>query len=187
MTDAMRSNREPMRSDARAEKTPAEATSVVPSLVVAAVSFVVILTMIIGVWLMASRRRLDAATADTGARAQAVAAGARSDVVVLLDNTYFVTPMPPTGDRSVTYQYTIAVKVAPGRRASIDELIGADRRNMMSVIREQVRRIIAAEDYLKLRAEQLDEVKRNIRHYLNGQAGGDVVEEVIFDKWNVIS
>jgi flagellar basal body-associated protein FliL len=57
---------------------------------------------------------------------------------------------------------------------------------MTSVIRENVRKIIGKEDYLKLRAEQLDDVKRRIRLDLNALLDADVVEDVVFDKWNVI-
>ncbi len=159
--------------------------SAVPSLVVAAVSFIIVLGMILSIWVMASKRHVSAAPATRAAGG--VAPGADSDVVMLLENNFFVTPLPPTGDRSITYQYSVAVKVAHGRRAGLDDLVAPGGRNMLPAVREQVRRTIASEDYLKLRAEQLDDVKRRIRHYLNGLLGGDVVEDVIFDKWNVIS
>ena len=175
-----------LNADAGREATPAASAPVVPSLVVAAVSFLIILAMILSVWVMGSRQR---AAAEPPARpaVAALAASGQSDIVLLLENNYFVTPLPPTGDRSVTYQYSVAVKVARGRRTLLDALIAPDGRNMLPAVREQVRRIIAAEDYLKLRSEQLDDVKRRIRHALNGLMGADVVEDVIFDKWNVMS
>ena len=167
------------------EAAPSDArSSIAGSLTVAGVSFVIVLGMIVGVWVMTSRRQVAAASAP---RASSPAALADAEVVTLLDNNYFVTPLPPAGDRSVTYQYTIAVKVAKGRRGMLDQLVAPDGRNMICAVREQVRRIIAAEDYLKLRGEQLDDVKRRIRHTLNSLLSAEVVEDVIFDKWNVIS
>ena len=168
----------PVLSERSAGRPFESRPSAAVSLAVAGVSFVIVLGLIVGVWVMTSRRP---------AAASGAVPDAGSDVVTLLDNNYFVVPLPPTGDRSVTCQYTIVVRVAKGRRAMLDDLVAPGGRNMIAAVREQVRRIIAAEDYLKLRSEQLDDVKRRIRHCLNGLLGAEVVEDVFFDTWNVIS
>ncbi len=175
----------PANSDRAAVPAASRPSSVLPSLIVAALSFLILLGMFVGVWVLTSRHPLAAATEEAGSGLDAPEAN--TELVMLVDNNYFVAPMPPAGDRSVTYQYTIAIKVVKSRRGVFDRLVAGDGRNMLSAVREQVRKIIGAEDYLKLRAEQLDGVKRHIRFYLNGLMDGEVVEDVIFDKWNVIS
>lgn len=105
--------------------------------------------------------------------------------VLLLDGYQFTTTLPPRGDRSVTYDYSITVKVIKSRREKLDALMDPEKENMMSTVRESIRKIIGREDYLRLRAEQLDDVKRHIKIKLNALMNSEVVEDVIFDKWNV--
>ena len=155
--------------------------SAVAALAIGAVSFLVVIAVVAVLWLFCCSAPTSRANAGSASTAEGY------DIVTLLDNVHFVTPLPPAGDRSITYQYTVDVKVAKGRRQVLDNLVSPDGRNMLPAIKENVRKIIAAEDYLKLRSEQLDDVKRNIRRYLNGLMAGNIVEDVIFDKWNVIS
>jgi flagellar basal body-associated protein FliL len=107
--------------------------------------------------------------------------------VVLLEDAQFTTTLPQLGDRSVTFEYTITVSVVKGLRPRLEQVLGASRGNKMPVIREHIRRIIAREDYAKLRAEQLEDVKRAIRQEINALVGSEAEEDVIFDKWNVIA
>jgi hypothetical protein len=175
----------PVNSDRAVPAPTSKHSNVLPSLVVATLSFLILLGMFVGVWLLTSRHPLAAATGEIGSDTAAPAPN--TELATLIDNNNFIAPLPPAGDRSVTYQYTIVVKVLKSRRGVFDRLVSAEGGNMLPAIREQVRKIIAAEDYMKLRAEQLEGVKRHIRFYLNGLMDGEVVEDVIFDKWNVIS
>jgi hypothetical protein len=113
--------------------------------------------------------------------------GAGLENVVLLEDGQFTTTLAPLGDRSVTFEYTITVSVVKGFKPRLEQLLDPSRGNRRSVVKEHVRKIIAREDYVKLRSEQLEDVKRAIRQDLNGLVGCDVVEDVIFDKWNVIA
>jgi flagellar basal body-associated protein FliL len=165
-----------------ASQAPSARDGGVMPLVVAAFSFVVVLTMIVGVYLLISRGPADAASSAGAKRPQSA-----SELVTLIDNNHFVMPLSASGDGSVTCEYTIAVRVAGKGRAALDDLVAPDGRNMLAAVREQVRKIIAAEDVARLRGEQLDGVKRRIRAYLNGLMDNEAVEDVIFDQWNVIS
>jgi hypothetical protein len=71
-------------------------------------------------------------------------------------------------------------------RENFMEFIDPGKGNMLPVIKETVRKIIGREDYMKLREERLDDVKRRIKHDLNTLMGGEVVGEVVFDEWNVM-
>lgn len=138
------------------------------AIIVAALSFSVVVAVVIAIHVMSGR-------------------GPAFDNVRLLENGRFTMTLPPMGDRSVMFEYTIAVKVISSRGEMLDELIDPEQRNMMPRIQESIRQIIRKEDYLKLREEKLDDVKRHIKQSLNAMMNGKkVVEEVIFEKWDVI-
>jgi flagellar basal body-associated protein FliL len=159
-----------------------------PALIVAAATFAAVLGTAVLLFLMIVPRgetRAEETSKESKGEKGGKAVGSEPAYVTLVEDCQFTTTLPPTGDRSVTYEYSITVKVAPGFDEKVREMIDPKRRNMLSVIQAEVRQIIAQEDYLKLRANRLEDVKRRIQQHLNTIFKSDAVLEVIFAKWNV--
>ncbi|HUW58481.1 MAG TPA: hypothetical protein VMZ92_17735 [Planctomycetota bacterium] len=158
------------------------------ALIVGAVTFVVVIGMVITVYVFtapAGERPVEPSPADEPAQASTPAQGG-FDNVMLLEDYQFTTTLPPTGDRSVTYKYSVTVKVLKSRRLEFEEFIDPDKKNMLPTIKESIRKIIGSEDYLNLRSEKLGDVKRRIKQKLNALMDAEVIEDVIFDRWDVI-
>jgi len=154
--------------------------------IVAAVSFLVVMGVVVAVYVLCPWGAPVVVSAREVASRDEEAPAQGFEHVLLLEDYQFTKALPPLGDRSVTYEYTITLKVARSHREMLIDLIDPGRRNMLSVVKESIRRIIGREDYLKLRSEQLQDVKRRIADDLNARMHADVVQDVIFDKWNVI-
>lgn len=171
-----------------APASPAEGTFTVRALIVGGVTFVAVLGMVIAIYVFS------APTGDPPGKEIVPEPRTRDEVpaeggfviVTLLQNYQFTTTLPPTGDRSITYKYSITLKVIKSRRPSFDELIDPEKRNMMPLIKETIRKIIGSEDYLKLRSEKLEGVKRRIKQKLNALMDSEVVDDVIFERWDII-
>lgn len=175
----------------KATETPAPAADggfTLRALIVGAVTFVVVIGMVITVYVFsapAGETPTEGPPVEKPARPEPSAEGG-FDNVTLLEDYQFTTTLPPTGDRSVTYKYSVTVQVFKSRRVEFDEFIAPDKKNMLPTIKECIRKIIGSEDYLKLRSEKLGDVKRRIKQKLNTLMAGEVVEDVIFDRWDVI-
>jgi hypothetical protein len=158
----------------------------IPALLAGAATLIVVLGVAGAVYVFALRG-VSGRAGTAGGESVAAARAAGVENMVLLEDAQFTTTLPPLGDRSVTFEYTITVSVAKGLKSRLEQVLDPSRGNKMSVVREHVRKIIAREDYGKLRSEQLEDVKRAIRQEINSLAGCEAVEDVIFDKWNVIA
>ena len=158
------------------------------ALIVGSATFVVVIGIVVAVYVLASPAGEPPAEAAPARPVTDVPRPAEGgfDNVMLLEDYQFTTTLPPTGDRSITYKYSITVKILKSRRETFDEFIAPDKKNMMPAVKESIRKIIGDEDYLKLRSEKLGDVKRRIKQGLNAMLDGEVVEDVIFDRWDVI-
>jgi len=161
---------------------------VLRAFLVALAAFLVVLGVAGGVYILALRGSVQSGAYLAGA-AETGKEGPRSALfenVPLLENYQFTAALAPLAGRSVTFEYTITLRILKSERQRLDQLLDPNEANMKPVIQESIRKIIGKEDYLKLRSEQLEDVKRRIRQELNTLLNGEVVEDVIFDKWNVI-
>ena len=175
---------EPEDPDA-ADATPAAAEDdkfTLRALVVGAVSFVVVLSMVIAVYIFKVGGAPAAMTAPEEAAEKPGGPEGDFTLVMLLENGLATMPIGPHRETRVAYRYTIYVKVNEGRKALLDKLI----ENGMPKVKEQVRKIIIAERPARLHNEQLDGVKRQIAQQLNLLMEEKVVEEVVFDMWTPI-
>jgi len=156
------------------------------ALVVGAVSFVVILSMFIGVYVFKVSGGPVAESAQTGETAAAADPEGELKLVKLLENGIARVQLGPLGEASITYRYTIHVNVYESRTERLERLVDPEEDNKMPVVKERIRKIITAERPAKLRAEQLDGVKRQIVQELNLLMDGKVVAEVVFEVWDPV-
>ena len=157
------------------------------AVIVAAITFVVVITMAITLYTFVIPRppTLDAAQTETKKPETEDEDRGPSVMVDLIEDGEFTGVLEPDGRRSVTCRYDICVKVKASGADLLKDFVDPKKKNMMPKITERVRQIIWAEDYTKLQVERLEDVKRRIMNTLNGMLGEDVVEEVIFKTWSI--
>ena len=171
------------------------------SILVAGVSFVVVIIMVIVVYSMTpgggDRDALagdealpEPPTVDAGEvdSADAEKSDEKLINVPLLVYERITTSLPPHGDRGISYEYSITVRVPEEESEKLKLLLDPEEpTNRLGEVKEIVRIIIKKEDYMRLREEKLSGVKRLIKQRLNALiADKEVIREVVFDVWNVI-
>jgi len=156
------------------------------ALIVAAVTFVVVLAMVIGIYVFnVSGKAGPAKTDPEDATEKQAPASAEFAYVKLLEKNAARTVIGPQGDRSITCIYTITVKVPANRVEVVQKLVDPAGDNMLAAVKEKVRRIITRTGYLKLRSENLDGAKQQIVQELNLLLRDDIVKDVVFEDWSV--
>ncbi|HUV39159.1 MAG TPA: hypothetical protein VMY39_06065 [Planctomycetota bacterium] len=165
---------------------PGDGNFTLRALIVAAVTFVVVLGMVIGVYVFnvmgkpGSGTPEDDRTVDKQEPETPTLAS-----VTLLEKNVARTVIGPQRDQSVTCIYTLAVRVPTNRVERVQKLVDPAGDNLLAVVKEKVRRIIMRTEYPKLCEENLDGAKLQIIQELNLLLGDDIVKQVVFEEWTV--
>jgi len=152
------------------------------SLIIGLATFVVILAAIAGAFVFVVKKPA-AEAPEPIAPPPKVEKSGNTIYHTLIERYTFSTSLPPLGDRSVAFEYSVAVQVD---EADKERLVGMlDGQQLMLKLQADIRRIISQEEYSKLRSDNLEDVARQVRDKLNTELGEEIVQEVVFPIWNV--
>ena len=101
----------------------------------------------------------------------------------LIDRYVFATTLPPLGDRTVTFEYSVAVQIKQEDRKVLEDMIA--QRQLLGKLQADIRKVISQEEYTKLRSQELGDVAREVRDVVNADLGQKLFMDVIFPVWNV--
>lgn len=153
----------------------------ITSLLIGVVTFVVLLGGICAMWVFVVRK--PAAAPPAVAKSEAVADKGPLVYYSLIDRYTFATTLPPLGERTVTFEYGIAVQIHKLDETRLKKIV--DGQQLMPKLQSDIRRIISQEDYVKLRSQDLVHVAGQIRDVVNANLGEKLVTDVVFPVWNV--
>ena len=154
------------------------------SLLVGVVTFVVLLSAIAGAFIFVVRKPA-AEASKPGIQKSKKDPEKRDNLIyhTLIERYTFSTSLPPLGDRTVAFEYSVAVQVDEADKDRLVDML--DQQQLMLKLQADIRRIISQEEYTKLRTDDLKGVARRVREKLNTELGEEIVQEVVFPIWNV--
>jgi len=177
-----------------AQEAPAEGAAAAPApagenftlraLVVGAVTFVVLLAMIVAIYVMKVGVAVQAAQTPVEEPATSNGADAAPVNVKILDRYATTIVMGPRGDSRRALVYTMVAVTDAAGAERLKRFLDADGDNMLPTVKERVRRIIRNADFLKLSNENLEDIKPLIVQELNVLLGDEIVTGIVFEDWD---
>lgn len=153
------------------------------SLLVGLVTFMVLLSAIAGAFIFVVGKPAAESAKPVAPAPPPKTKSGNSTYHTLIERYTFSTSLPPLADRSVAFEYSVAVQIDEADRERLDNLL--QEQQLMLKLQADIRRIISQEEYTKLRTGDLKDVARRVRDKLNDELGEKIVQEVVFPIWNV--